>query len=213
MSGLVDEAADEPSEPTASLEIERAERLVEQQQLWPSGERASERDPLSLTAGQLVGAAAGERGSSRALEPVPGGGPPVVAGPTVGGRVPRWPRRCGEAAGRAAGTPCRSGARGWATSSARRVDEGALVARDAALRRLVEARDQPEEPGLACSGGTEEHGQARRQLEPGVEVEVPDAGADVDVQAHSAVRSSRRTSSRTTIATVDSTAASTPAVA
>jgi cyclic beta-1,2-glucan synthetase len=75
------------------------------------------------------------------------------------------------------------------------------------------AGDEPQQPGLAGAGGPEQHGQPGRQREAGVEVELPDAGADVDLEAHSAVRSSRRTPSSTTIATAESTAASTPAVA
>ena len=38
----------------AQLLVERAERLVEQQQLRPLGQRAGERDALALAAGQLV---------------------------------------------------------------------------------------------------------------------------------------------------------------
>ena len=41
----------------AELQVERAERLVEQQHLWPVDQRAGERDALALAAGQLAGAA------------------------------------------------------------------------------------------------------------------------------------------------------------
>ena len=37
----------------AELEVERAERLVQEQDLRPVDERASERDPLALPAGEL----------------------------------------------------------------------------------------------------------------------------------------------------------------
>ena len=37
----------------AQLEVERAERLVEQQHLGPVDERAGQRDPLLLAAGEL----------------------------------------------------------------------------------------------------------------------------------------------------------------
>ena len=45
----------------AQLLVERAERLVEQQQLRLLGERAGERDALALAAGELMRLAAGER--------------------------------------------------------------------------------------------------------------------------------------------------------
>ena len=41
----------------AQLQVERAERLVEQQHLRPVDERAGERDPLLLAAGELARAA------------------------------------------------------------------------------------------------------------------------------------------------------------
>ena len=41
----------------AELEVERAERLVEQQHLGPVDDRAGERDPLALAAGELRGPA------------------------------------------------------------------------------------------------------------------------------------------------------------
>ncbi len=44
----------------AQLLVERAERLVEQQQLRPLHQRARERDALALAAGQLVRLALGE---------------------------------------------------------------------------------------------------------------------------------------------------------
>ena len=51
----------------AELEVERAERLVEQQHLGPVDERPGERDALALAAGQLVRPAAAEarRGARR----------------------------------------------------------------------------------------------------------------------------------------------------
>ena len=44
----------------AELPVERAERLVEEQHLRLLGERAGERHPLALAAGELVGLALGE---------------------------------------------------------------------------------------------------------------------------------------------------------
>ena len=41
----------------AQLEVQRAERLVEQQHLRPQHERPGQRDPLRLTAAQLLGIA------------------------------------------------------------------------------------------------------------------------------------------------------------
>ena len=44
----------------AQLEVERAERLVEQQHLRPVDDRPGQRDPLLLAAGELRGLAPGE---------------------------------------------------------------------------------------------------------------------------------------------------------
>ena len=52
----------------AQLEVERAERLVEQQHLGPVDDRAGERDPLLLAAGQLRRLAPGEVGELDQLE-------------------------------------------------------------------------------------------------------------------------------------------------
>ena len=52
----------------AQLEVERAERLVEQQHLRAVDDRARERDALALAAGQLRRAAAAEAGQAHHLE-------------------------------------------------------------------------------------------------------------------------------------------------
>ena len=49
----------------AQLLVERAERLVEQQQARPLDQRAGQRDALLLAAGELLGLAVGERGELR----------------------------------------------------------------------------------------------------------------------------------------------------
>ena len=46
------------------LEVEGAERFVEKQDLWLIDDRPSQRDPLSLTAGQLVGTAVAKTGQA-----------------------------------------------------------------------------------------------------------------------------------------------------
>ncbi len=47
------EPAEPPAQFLANLGVERAERLVEQQDFGLDGERASERDALALTTGEL----------------------------------------------------------------------------------------------------------------------------------------------------------------
>src|SRR5205823_15038537 len=46
------------------LEVEGAERFGEKQDLWLIDNRPSQRDPLSLTAGQLVGTAVAKTGQA-----------------------------------------------------------------------------------------------------------------------------------------------------
>jgi hypothetical protein len=91
------------------------------------------------------------------------------------------------------------------------VEDGAVEV-DVAVEGAVQPGDQPQQPGLARTRRTEQHGQAGWQGEAGVEVELADAGAGVDFEAHRAVLSSRRTASRIAIAKAESTPASTPAV-
>ena len=52
----------------AELEVERAERLVEQQHLGLVDDRARERDPLALAAGELDRLARSEAGEAHHLE-------------------------------------------------------------------------------------------------------------------------------------------------
>ena len=52
---LVVQAAQPLAQLGAHLGVERAERLVEQQHARLDGERARERHPLALAAGELVG--------------------------------------------------------------------------------------------------------------------------------------------------------------
>ena len=52
----------------AQLQVERAERLVEQQHLRPVDDRARERDALALAAGELRGLAVAESGEPHQLE-------------------------------------------------------------------------------------------------------------------------------------------------
>jgi hypothetical protein len=62
----------------AQLEVERAERLVQQQHLGPDHERAGQRDPLPLAAGELAGLAVAVAGhlhaGQRLLGPVTASG-------------------------------------------------------------------------------------------------------------------------------------------
>ena len=54
----------------AQLEVEGAERLVEQQHLGPVDQRPGQRDPLLLAAGELVRLAAGQLRRAHQLEHV-----------------------------------------------------------------------------------------------------------------------------------------------
>ena len=56
--------------------IERRHGLIEQQELRLPGQRAGQRDPLLLTAGQLRGPAAGQVGDAEPGQPLAGGRPP-----------------------------------------------------------------------------------------------------------------------------------------
>ena len=56
----------------AQLDVERGERLVEQQHVRPRGERPRERDPLRLTAGELRRTEVGERQQVEPGEPALG---------------------------------------------------------------------------------------------------------------------------------------------
>ena len=58
----------------AQVRVERGERLVEQDQLRPDGERPGQRDPLLLAAGELVRVAAAEAGQARRRQQL-GGAP------------------------------------------------------------------------------------------------------------------------------------------
>ena len=64
----------------AQLEVERAERLVEQQHLRLVDDRARQRDPLALAAGELERLAVAEAGEADHLERRLGAAPPLGRG-------------------------------------------------------------------------------------------------------------------------------------
>ena len=64
----------------AQLEVERAERLVEQQHLGPVDEGAGEGDALALAAAQLVRAALAERAEADDVEHLRRPAPPLDLG-------------------------------------------------------------------------------------------------------------------------------------
>ena len=66
-------------EALAELEVERAERLVEEEHVGLVDERPRERDALLLAAGQLVGAALLVAGQVDQLEDLAGPAPDLVA--------------------------------------------------------------------------------------------------------------------------------------
>ena len=71
------------------VDVQRCEGLVEQQQVGARGERAGERDPLLLAAGELRRPPVGERGHVDGVEQLPGPGRRGAAGHPLGTRPER----------------------------------------------------------------------------------------------------------------------------
>ena len=96
--------------PLAGHLVERAERLVHEQQRGPLGERAGDRHPLLHAAGELARAVLGEVAQPDQLEQLPR--PLAALRPADAVRAPaaarRSPAPCATAAGRPAGTRSRS---------------------------------------------------------------------------------------------------------
>ena len=57
----------------AGAGVQRGQGFVQQQQGWLPGQRAGQRHPLRLPAGQLAGLAVGQVGQPEPVEPVAGG--------------------------------------------------------------------------------------------------------------------------------------------
>ena len=92
----------------AQLQVEGAERLVEQQHLRTVDERAGQRDALALTAGELVGRRAAEvrRAARWPASPAPAGAARPCRPSSPSARTRRSPARSCAGRARSPGTPC-----------------------------------------------------------------------------------------------------------
>ena len=90
------------------LQVERAERLVEQQRLRPVDDRAGERDPLALAARELGGLPAAVALEPHELERLPCAPAPLAprAPSSRAGRTRRSPARSCAGRARSPGRPC-----------------------------------------------------------------------------------------------------------
>ena len=84
-----DRAAQQRAHRGHRVDVERGERLVEQQQVGAGGQRAGQRDPLLLAAGELPRPPLGERTHVDGVEQLPGAGQRGPAGHALGPRPER----------------------------------------------------------------------------------------------------------------------------
>ena len=153
----------------AQLDVERGERLVEQHERGPRGERAGERDPLALAAREVVRQPLLEPAEPDHLEQLRDARVdhrPVACRPSPSAaRRRRCPRRSG--AGRARLPAARS--RSGAAPAARTASGPSTTWPPSAIVPcvgVVEAGDQAHQRRLAASRGAEDRGQrARLDLE------------------------------------------------
>ena len=121
----------------AQLQVEGAERLVEEQHLRQVDQRPGERDPLLLAAGELRGAAVrlGARGRPARARPRPGPRSRPSAPSCASARRRRCRRRSGGGRGRSSGRRCWSAAGGGAGRRRRRRRSGSSPRSAARSRR------------------------------------------------------------------------------
>lgn len=93
---VVQMAAQGGADPGAGRLVEGGEGFVEQQQPGAGGERAGQRHPPGLAAGELAGAASGEMAHVEPVEPVLGRGPRLGARDALGARPVRGVGEGGE---------------------------------------------------------------------------------------------------------------------
>ena len=132
----------------AQLEVERAERLVEQQHPRPVHQRPGERDPLALAAGELVRAAVPEARQPHRLERLQGAGaglgPRHLLDPQAVGHVLQHAHvreQCVVLEDRVD-----------VAGERRQVRDVVAAQQDLSVGRALEARDHPEHGRLAGAG-------------------------------------------------------------
>ena len=140
------------------VDVERRQRVVEDQHARPADHRPGQRQPLALPAGQREALLA-DPGVEAPREVVRRSRPAPA-------RAPRRCRRRWRRGGRASGSPARSSRTGPGprtprppdvrSDGQREVADVVAVERDPAARHVVEARDQRRERGLARAGGADD---------------------------------------------------------
>ena len=130
----------------ARQRIERAERLVHQQQRRIVDQRAHDRGALAHAAGQLARIAVGELGEADAARAAPSRARDAAADRRRAARAAaaRCRAPCASRAAPGSGTRCRASVCG-------RVDDAAVDAHLAGGRRM-QPRDQPQQRALAAAG-------------------------------------------------------------
>jgi hypothetical protein len=146
----------------AELQVERPERLVEEEDAWAVHERAGERDPLLLAAGELARLALAEPRERDELEHLLDAALHVVAAHAAAPKPERDVLEDREV--REERVALEDGVH--VAFVRRQAAHVALAEQDAALRLLLEPADHPQRRRLAAPGRAE-HGEeaARRDLE------------------------------------------------
>lgn len=182
--------------------FQRGERLVEQHEVRADGERPGQRHPLRLTAGDLVGHPIGEALQADEVQHL---GDPLPTVPPADGESDV----VGHAQVREEG-PLLGDERDPAMLRGQR-GEVAAPQPDAARVRAGEARDDPQQSGLAASGPTEDGRQVARRhcdvhvaQDGGCAERVPDAP---DLETHVVLLPCSATESASVARTAVSTSA------
>lgn len=162
--------------------VERAERLVEEEQIGSGREGASEGDALSLSAGKLRRAAVGERFGAEEMEHVQRALVTSFAGEVADAKGDVL--RCGEV--REEGGLLRDesdrASAGRDRDAVIRVKKGGAGESDATVLRNDKSGEDAEDGAFAGAGGSEEDGPARAERKFGVDGEVALTVANLDVR-------------------------------